>query len=154
MTVIALITARSWGSRLWGNGGGRADTRDIVFKSCSCSILAISPWWEAVETPDTAADLTAVALVWWGRSLRCCRPLCGQFWKSGSCIRHLCPAGEPGAHRVGCFFSYPLLSSMIVGWWPACFLALVLYRTGNRKSACARAPCVACRVKRAMMTRP
>ena len=73
MTVIGLVTGAVWGQPMWGTWWAW-DPRLTSFLILFLFYLGYIALWEAVEDPDTAADLTRCCALW-GRSLRCCRDM-------------------------------------------------------------------------------
>ena len=59
MTVIALITGAIWGQPMWGTWW-EWDPRLTSFLVLFLFYLGYMALWEAIENPDTAADLTSV----------------------------------------------------------------------------------------------
>jgi heme exporter protein C len=59
MTVIALLTGAIWGQPMWGSWW-EWDPRLTSFLILFLFYLGYIALWEAVENPDTAADLTAM----------------------------------------------------------------------------------------------
>ena len=59
MTLIALVTGAIWGQPMWGTWWAW-DPRLTSFLILFLFYLGYLALWEAIENPDTAADLTAV----------------------------------------------------------------------------------------------
>ncbi len=59
MTLIALVTGALWGQPMWGTWWAW-DPRLTSFLILALFYLGYIALWEAIEDPDTAADLTSV----------------------------------------------------------------------------------------------
>ena len=125
MTVIALITGAIWGQPMWGTWWAW-DPRLTSFLILFLFYLGYIALWEAVEDPDTAADLTAV-LCLVGSVFAVLSRYAVKFWNQGLHQGTSVPLAT-GGRTVSDVFFYPLLISMI--GFGLLFLALVLYRTG------------------------
>ncbi|HDY96069.1 MAG: heme ABC transporter permease [Sulfitobacter litoralis] len=126
MTVIALITGAIWGQPMWGTWWAW-DPRLTSFLILFLFYLGYIALWEAVEDPDTAADLTAV-LCLVGSVFAVLSRYAVKFWNQGLHQGTSVPLAT-GGRTVSDVFFYPLLISMI--GFGLLFLALVLYRTGT-----------------------
>jgi heme exporter protein C len=126
MTVIALITGAIWGQPMWGTWWAW-DPRLTSFLILFLFYLGYIALWEAVEDPDTAADLTAV-LCLVGSVFAVLSRYAVKFWNQGLHQGTSVPL-TTGGRTVSDVFFYPLLISMI--GFGLLFLALVLYRTGT-----------------------
>ena len=126
MTVIALITGALWGQPMWGTWWAW-DPRLTSFLILFLFYLGYIALWEAVEDPDTAADLTAV-LCLVGSVFAVLSRYAVKFWNQGLHQGTSVPLAT-GGRTVSDVFFYPLLISMI--GFGLLFLALVLYRTGT-----------------------
>jgi len=126
MTVIALITGAIWGQPMWGTWWAW-DPRLTSFLILFLFYLGYIALWEAVEDPDTAADLTAV-LCLVGSVFAVLSRYAVKFWNQGLHQGTSVPMAT-GGRTVSDVFFYPLLISMI--GFGLLFLALVLYRTGT-----------------------
>lgn len=62
MTVIALATGAVWGQPMWGTWWAW-DPRLTAFLILFLFYLGYMALWQAIENPDTAADLTAVLCI-------------------------------------------------------------------------------------------
>jgi heme exporter protein C len=126
MTVIALITGAIWGQPMWGTWWAW-DPRLTSFLILFLFYLGYIALWEAVEDPDTAADLTSV-LCLVGSVFAVLSRYAVKFWNQGLHQGTSVPLAT-GGRTVSDVFFYPLLISMI--GFGLLFLALVLYRTGT-----------------------
>lgn len=126
MTVIALITGAIWGQPMWGTWWAW-DPRLTSFLILFLFYLGYIALWEAVEDPDTAADLTAV-LCLVGSVFAVLSRYAVKFWNQGLHQGTSVPLAT-GGRTVSDVFFYPLLISMV--GFGLLFLALVLYRTGT-----------------------
>lgn len=126
MTVIALVTGAIWGQPMWGTWWAW-DPRLTSFLILFLFYLGYIALWEAVEDPDTAADLTSV-LCLVGSVFAILSRYAVNFWNQGLHQGTSVPVAT-GGRTVADVFWYPLLISMI--GFGLLFLALVLYRTGT-----------------------
>ena len=126
MTVIALITGAIWGQPMWGTWWAW-DPRLTSFLILLLFYLGYIALWEAVEDPDTAADLTSV-LCLVGSVFAVLSRYAVKFWNQGLHQGTSVPLAT-GGRTVSDVFFYPLLISMV--GFGLLFLALVLYRTGT-----------------------
>ncbi len=138
MTVIALITGAIWGQPMWGTWWAW-DPRLTSFLILFLFYLGYIALWEAVEDPDTAADLTSV-LCLVGSVFAVLSRYAVQFWNQGLHQGTSIPVAT-GNRSVADVFFYPLVLVMI--GFGLLFLALVVYRTGTeirlRRTAALRA---------------
>ncbi len=138
MTLIALVTGAIWGQPMWGTWWAW-DPRLTSFLILFLFYLGYIALWEAVEDPDTAADLTSV-LCLVGSVFAVLSRYAVQFWNQGLHQGTSVPVAT-GGRTVADVFWYPLLLSMI--GFGLLFVALVLYRTGTeirlRRAAALRA---------------
>jgi heme exporter protein C len=126
MTLIALVTGAIWGQPMWGTWWAW-DPRLTSFLILFLFYLGYIALWEAVEDPDTAADLTSV-LCLVGSVFAVLSRYAVNFWNQGLHQGTSVPVAT-GGRTVADVFWYPLLISMI--GFGLLFLALVLYRTGT-----------------------
>lgn len=131
MTLIALITGAIWGQPMWGTWWAW-DPRLTSFLVLFLFYLGYIALWEAIEDPDTAADLTAI-LCLVGSVFAVLSRYAVLFWNQGlhqgaSVMRAGAVAGDV-EERVSNVFATPLFVSM--AGFVLLFLALVLYRTGT-----------------------
>ncbi|SFE95197.1 heme exporter protein C [Sulfitobacter brevis] len=126
MTLIALITGAIWGQPMWGTWWVW-DPRLTSFLILFLFYLGYIALWEAVEDPDTAADLTSV-LCLVGSVFAVLSRYAVKFWNQGLHQGTSVPVATGGRSVADVFF-YPLVVSMV--GFGLLFLALVLYRTGT-----------------------
>ncbi len=126
MTLIALITGAIWGQPMWGTWWAW-DPRLTSFLILFLFYLGYIALWEAVEDPDTAADLTSV-LCLVGSVFAVLSRYAVKFWNQGLHQGTSVPMAT-GGRTVSDVFFFPLLMSMV--GFGLLFLALVLYRTGT-----------------------
>ncbi|MCX7560792.1 heme ABC transporter permease [Sulfitobacter sp. F26204] len=126
MTLIALITGAIWGQPMWGTWW-EWDPRLTSFLILFLFYLGYMALWEAIEDPDTAADLTSV-LCLVGSVFAVLSRYAVQFWNQGLHQGTSIPV-TTGARTVSDVFFVPLLICMI--GFGLLFAALVLYRTGT-----------------------
>ncbi|MGJ8622210.1 MAG: heme ABC transporter permease CcmC [Yoonia sp.] len=129
MTLIALFTGGIWGQPMWGTYWAW-DPRLTSFLILFLFYLGYIALWEAIEDPDTAADLTAV-LCMVGSVFAFLSRYAVYFWNQGlhqgaSVLRAGAVAGDT-EERVSNVYAVPLFISM-AGFF-LLFLALVLMRT-------------------------
>jgi len=126
MTLIALVTGAIWGQPMWGTWWAW-DPRLTSFLILFLFYLGYSALWEAVEDPDTAADLTSV-LCLVGSVFAVLSRYAVKFWNQGLHQGTSVPVAT-GGRTVSDVFFYPLAISMV--GFGLLFLALVMYRTGT-----------------------
>ncbi len=126
MTLIALITGAIWGQPMWGTWWAW-DPRLTSFLILFLFYLGYIALWEAVDDPDTAADLTSV-LCLVGSVFAVLSRYAVKFWNQGLHQGTSVPVAT-GGRTVSDVFFYPLALSMV--GFGLLFLALVLYRTGT-----------------------
>ena len=126
MTVIALVTGAIWGQPMWGTWWAW-DPRLTSFLILFLFYLGYIALWEAVEDPDTAADLTSV-LCLVGSVFAILSRYAVNFWNQGLHQGTSVPVAT-GGRTVAAVCWYPMLISMI--GFGLLFVALVLYRTGT-----------------------
>ena len=123
-TLIALATGALWGQPMWGTWWAW-DPRLTSFLILALFYLGYIALWQAVEDPDTAADLTAV-LCMVGSVFAVLSRYAVQFWNQGvhqGSTIHVVGEKDPIAAAyyvplVVCILGFVLL-----------FVALVLMRT-------------------------
>jgi len=123
MTLIGLLTGAIWGQPIWGTWWAW-DPRLTSFLILALFYLGYIALWEAVEDPDTAADLTSV-LCLVGSVFALLSRYAVNFWNQGL-HQGASLSVAPGA-RIDAAFRTPLHVSMI--GFAAFFVALVLLRT-------------------------
>ncbi|WP_109468232.1 heme ABC transporter permease [Albibacillus kandeliae] len=132
MTVIALVTGAIWGQPMWGTWWAW-DPRLTSFLILFLFYLGYMALWEAIDNPDTAADLTSV-LCLVGSVFAILSRYAVNFWNQGlhqgaSVMRAAAITGSDTEEKVSNVFFVPLMVC-IVGF-VLLFIALVLYRTGT-----------------------
>lgn len=126
MTVIALVTGAIWGQPMWGTWWAW-DPRLTSFLILFLFYLGYIALWDAVEDPDTAADLTSV-LCLVGSVFAVLSRYAVKFWNQGLHQGTSVPVAT-GGRTVADVFFFPLVVSMV--GFGLLFIALVLYRTGT-----------------------
>ncbi len=129
-TLIGLWTGAVWGQPMWGTWWAW-DPRLTSFLILFLFYLGYMALWEAVEDPDSAADLTSV-LCMVGSVFALLSRYANHFWNQGlhqgsSIARVEAVTGADTQERVSNVFFYPLLVC-IVGF-VLLFVALVFLRT-------------------------
>ncbi len=132
MTLIALATGAIWGQPMWGTWWAW-DPRLTSFLILFLFYLGYVALWEAIEDPDTAADLTSV-LCLVGSVFAILSRYAVNFWNQGlhqgaSVMRAAAVTGTDTEEKVSNIYFYPLLLCII--GFVLLFIALVLYRTGT-----------------------
>jgi len=123
MTLIALITGAIWGQPMWGTWW-EWDPRLTSFLILFLFYLGYMALWEAVENPDTAADLTGV-LCLVGSVFALLSRYAVNFWNQG--LHQGASLSLDKQEHVSDVYWYPLLLAMT--GFVALFVALVLVRT-------------------------
>ncbi|MBN7784021.1 heme ABC transporter permease CcmC [Ponticoccus sp. (in: a-proteobacteria)] len=129
MTVIALATGAIWGQPMWGTWWAW-DPRLTSFLILFLFYLGYIALWEAIESDDTAADLTAI-LCLVGSVFAVLSRYAVNFWNQGlhqgaSVMRAGAIAGDT-EERVSNVFAVPLF--VCIAGFVLLFVALVLLRT-------------------------
>ncbi|WP_371059344.1 heme ABC transporter permease [Rhodosalinus sp. 5P4] len=123
MTVIALLTGALWGQPMWGTWWAW-DPRLTSFLVLFLFYLGYVALWEAVDNPDTAADLTSV-LCLVGSVFALLSRYAVLFWNQGLHQgASLSLDAEENVHDV---FYLPLL--VCIAGFVLLFVALLLLRT-------------------------
>ncbi|MFC6687913.1 heme ABC transporter permease [Jhaorihella thermophila] len=125
MTVIALITGAIWGQPMWGTWWAW-DPRLTSFLILFLFYLGYIALWEAIENPDTAADLTAVLCIV-GSVFAVLSRYAVNFWNQG--LHQGASLSLDKEEHVADVFYYPLV--LTIAGFVLLFIALVLYRTGT-----------------------
>ncbi|MBE3638632.1 heme ABC transporter permease CcmC [Mangrovicoccus algicola] len=130
MTLIGLATGAIWGQPMWGSWW-EWDPRLTAFLILCLFYLGYIALWQAVEDPDTAADLTSV-LCLVGSVFAILSRYAVNFWNQGlhqgaSVMRVGAVTGSDTEEKVSNIFFAPLAVSM--AGFVLLFLALVLLRT-------------------------
>ena len=123
MTVIALLTGAIWGQPLWG-AYWAWDPRLTSFLILFLFYLGYVALWEAIETPDTAADLTSV-LCMVGSVFAVLSRYAVNFWNQG--LHQGASLSLDKEEHVSDVFWQPLVICII--GFILVFVALVLLRT-------------------------
>jgi heme exporter protein C len=121
--LIALITGALWGQPTWGTWWVW-DPRLTSFLILFLFYLGYIALWEAVENPDTAADLTAV-LCLVGSVFAVLSRYAALFWSQG--LHQGASLSLDAEENVSDVYWYPLL--LCIAGFVLLFLALVLVRT-------------------------
>ncbi|MFZ5709593.1 MAG: heme ABC transporter permease [Pseudomonadota bacterium] len=123
MTLIALVTGAIWGQPMWGTPWVW-DPRLTSFLVLFLFYLGYIALWQAIEDPDTAADLTAV-LCLVGSVFALLSRYAVFFWSQGL---HQGPSlSLDKRENVADVFYFPLLLS--IAGFVLFFVALLLART-------------------------
>ena len=125
MTLIALATGAIWGQPMWGTYWAW-DPRLTSFLILFLFYLGYIALWEAIEDPDTAADLTSV-LCLVGSVFALLSRYAVNFWNQG--LHQGASLSLDKEEHVADVFYLPLLVS--IAGFVLLFIALVLYRTGT-----------------------
>jgi len=137
MTLIALFTGAIWGQPMWGTWWAW-DPRLTSFLILFLFYLGYIALWEAIEDPDTAADLTSI-LCLVGTVFAVLSRYAVNFWNQG--LHQGASLSLDKEENVADVFYFPLL--VCIAGFVLLFLALVLYRTGTeirvRRTAALRA---------------
>ncbi|MGR3615974.1 MAG: heme ABC transporter permease CcmC [Paracoccaceae bacterium] len=132
MTLIALATGAIWGQPMWGTYWAW-DPRLTSFLILFLFYLGYVALWEAIEDPDTAADLTSVLCIV-GSVFALLSRYAVNFWNQGlhqgaSVFRADAVTGADTVEKVSNVYFAPLL--LCIAGFVLLFVALVLYRTGT-----------------------
>ncbi|MEL6618861.1 MAG: heme ABC transporter permease [Pseudomonadota bacterium] len=125
MTLIALLTGAIWGEPMWGTYWAW-DPRLTSFLILFLFYLGYVALWEAIEDPDTAADLTSI-LCLVGTVFAVLSRYAVNFWNQG--LHQGASLSLDKEENVADVFYFPLL--VCIAGFVLLFLALVLYRTGT-----------------------
>ena len=125
MTLIALVTGAIWGQPMWGTWWAW-DPRLTSFLILFLFYLGYIALWEAIEDPDTAADLTSVLCIV-GSVFAVLSRYAVNFWNQG--LHQGASLSLDKEENVADVFYHPLL--VAIAAFVFLFLALVLYRTGT-----------------------
>jgi len=125
MTLIALFTGAIWGQPMWGTWWAW-DPRLTSFLILFLFYLGYIALWEAIEDPDTAADLTSI-LCLVGTVFAVLSRYAVNFWNQG--LHQGASLSLDKEENVADVFYQPLL--VCIAGFVLLFLALVLYRTGT-----------------------
>lgn len=122
-TLIALVTGALWGQPMWGTWW-EWDPRLTSFLILFLFYLGYVALWEAVENPDTAADLTAVLCVV-GSVFAVLSRYAVNFWNQG--LHQGASLSLDKEENVSDVYYFPLLLS--IAGFVLLFVTLVLLRT-------------------------
>ena len=125
MTLIALVTGALWGQPMWGTWWAW-DPRLTSFLILFLFYLGYVALWEAIEDPDTAADLTSI-LCLVGSVFALLSRYAVNFWNQG--LHQGASLSLDKEKNVADVFYQPLL--VCIAGFVLLFVALVLYRTGT-----------------------
>ncbi|WOI34446.1 heme ABC transporter permease [Tritonibacter scottomollicae] len=125
MTLIALITGAIWGQPMWGTWWAW-DPRLTSFLVLFLFYLGYIALWEAIDNPDTAADLTSI-LCLVGSVFAVLSRYAVNFWNQG--LHQGASLSLDKEENVADVFAFPLYTCM--AGFILFFIALVLYRTGT-----------------------
>ncbi|GLP88616.1 heme ABC transporter permease [Tritonibacter mobilis] len=125
MTLIALITGAIWGQPMWGTWWAW-DPRLTSFLVLFLFYLGYIALWEAIDNPDTAADLTSI-LCLVGSVFAVLSRYAVNFWNQG--LHQGASLSLDKEENVADVFAFPLYACM--AGFGLLFVALVLYRTGT-----------------------
>lgn len=123
MTLIALITGAIWGQPMWGTWW-EWDPRLTSFLVLFLFYLSYMALWEAIENPDSAADLTGL-LCLVGSVFALLSRYAVNFWNQG--LHQGASLSLAPGERMSAVYRYPLYLTM-AGFF-LLFLALLLIRT-------------------------
>ncbi|MBC57466.1 MAG: transcriptional regulator [Confluentimicrobium sp.] len=123
MTLIALFTGALWGQPMWGTYWAW-DPRLTSFLILFLFYLGYIALWEAIESPDTAADLTSV-LCMVGSVFALLSRYAVNFWNQG--LHQGASLSMDAEENVADVFYIPLL--ICIAGFVLLFVALVLART-------------------------
>ncbi|MCF2872192.1 heme ABC transporter permease [Octadecabacter sp. G9-8] len=125
MTVMALITGAIWGQPMWGTWWAW-DPRLTSFLILFLFYLGYMALWEAIEDPDTAADLTSVLCIV-GSVFAVLSRYAVNFWNQG--LHQPASLSLDKEENVADVFWYPAL--VCIAGFVLLFVALVLMRTAT-----------------------
>jgi heme exporter protein C len=122
-TLIALVTGAVWGQPMWGTWWAW-DPRLTSFLILFLFYLGYIALWEAVENPDTAADMTAI-LCLVGSVFAVLSRYAVNFWNQG--LHQGATLSLDREENIADVFWVPLVVS--IAGFVLLFVALVLLRT-------------------------
>ena len=123
MTLIALLTGAIWGQPMWGTWWAW-DPRLTSFLILALFYMGYLALWQAVENPDTAADLTSVLCIV-GSVFALLSRYAVNFWNQG--LHQGASLSLDQKENVADVYYIPLLIS--IAGFILLFLSLVLLRT-------------------------
>ncbi|QBY00045.1 heme ABC transporter permease [Rhodophyticola sp. CCM32] len=122
-TLIALFTGAVWGQPMWGTWW-EWDPRLTSFLILFLFYLGYIALWEAIENPDSAADLTSI-LCLVGAVFAIISRYALIFWNQG--LHQGATLSLDAEENISTVFWYPLV--LCIAGFIFLFLTLVLYRT-------------------------
>ena len=122
-TLIGLVTGAIWGQPMWGTWWAW-DPRLTSFLILSLFYLGYIALWQAVEDPDTAADLTAVLCIV-GSVFAFLSRYAVLFWNQG--LHQGASLSMDAQENVSDVYWFPLL--VCIAGFVLLFVTLVLLRT-------------------------
>ncbi len=125
MTLIALMTGAIWGQPMWGTWWAW-DPRLTSFLVLFLFYIGYIALWEAIDNPDSAADLTSI-LCLVGSVFAVLSRYAVNFWNQG--LHQGASLSLDKEENVADVFAWPLWVCM--GGFALFFIALVFYRTGT-----------------------
>lgn len=122
-TLIALATGALWGQPMWGTWW-EWDPRLTSFLILALFYLGYIALWQAVENPDTAADLTGVLCIV-GSVFAVLSRYAVNFWNQG--LHQGASLSLTPGERMAAVYRYPLY--LVILGFILMFVVLVLLRT-------------------------
>jgi heme exporter protein C len=122
-TLVALVTGALWGQPMWGTWW-EWDPRLTSFLILFLFYLGYIALWEAIDNPDTAADLTGVLCIV-GSVFALLSRYAVNFWNQG--LHQGASLSLDKKENVSDVFWFPLL--FCIAGFVLLFVALVLLRT-------------------------
>jgi heme exporter protein C len=122
-TLIALVTGALWGQPMWGTWWAW-DPRLTSFLILFLFYLGYMALWQAIENPDTAADLTAITCLV-GSVFAVLSRYAANFWNQG--LHQGATLSLDAEENIHDVFWLPLL--LCIAGFVLLFLTLVLVRT-------------------------
>ena len=122
-TLIALVTGAVWGQPMWGTWWAW-DPRLTSFLILFLFYLGYIALWQAIDNPDTAADLTSVLCIV-GSVFAVLSRYAVNFWNQG--LHQGASLSIDAEQHVSNVYAYPLWLS--IAGFIALFVTLVLVRT-------------------------
>ena len=119
------MTGSLWGKPMWGTWWAW-DPRLTSFLVLFLFYLGYVALWEAIDNPDTAADLTSI-LCLVGSVFAVLSRYAVNFWNQG--LHQGASLSLDAEKNVADIFAYPLWTCMT--GFILLFIVLVLYRTGT-----------------------
>jgi heme exporter protein C len=123
LTLIALLTGAIWGQPMWGTWWAW-DPRLTSFLILTLFYLGYLALWQAIDNPDTAADLTSVLCIV-GSVFALLSRYAVNFWNQG--LHQGASLSLDKKENVSDVYYLPLL--LCIAGFVLLFLSLVLLRT-------------------------